>query len=59
MSIENVSFEKGVVFVTPHPGLVHTYRPDHRMSGLLVVFHGVLILGGITAADCPASETHP
>jgi hypothetical protein len=51
--------KKDFVYVTPLPALTRLDRAHDRMLGLMEVFGCVLVLGGVAAADVPATEAHP
>src|SRR5438094_4127504 len=56
--IRSSLFHHQLVHITPSPPFPWLNRADDRMGGRVKVFRGVLVLGGIAAADVAASKAH-
>jgi hypothetical protein len=54
-----MSLHEQLILVTPAPVLAGLERLHDGMLGLMEVFCGVLIFGGIAAANMPADEALP
>jgi hypothetical protein len=50
-------FHENLIHITPTPRFPRLERLDDRVSRLLKMFGGVLVLGGIAAADVAALQT--
>ena len=48
-----------LVWIAPQPALMRLRRGDHRMACRVVMLRGVLVFGGITAADVAAGQASP